>query len=157
MPKKDERLIDQIIYKESPMVDFYTFFLEKAIKNLPLRERGVIEIRFGKDLICLKTYEQVGKEIGVTRERVRQIEAKAFEIIKNFLSEELKEFLHKKFKPRIKFFCKLCGGELKYKSLKNKEKKRTIEATCKKCGNKIINFKFNQETCESNNFQNTPA
>lgn len=150
MPKKGEYLIDQISNKENPTVDFYKFFLEKAIKNLPPKEKKIIELRFGEDLICLSTYEQVGKEFGLTRERIRQLEAKAFEMMKHFLSKELKQFLQKEFKPRIKFFCQLCGGDLKYKNIKNKEidkskRKRIIEATCKKCGNKIIDFKFNQK------------
>ena len=51
--------------------------LIKALGTLTERERKVIELRFGlKDGIPM-TLEQVGKKLGVTRERIRQIEAKA--------------------------------------------------------------------------------
>ena len=51
--------------------------LIKALNSLTERERKVIELRFGlKDGIPM-TLEQVGKKLGVTRERIRQIEAKA--------------------------------------------------------------------------------
>ena len=51
--------------------------LMKALNNLTDRERKVIEHRFGlKDGVPM-TLEQVGQKLGVTRERIRQIEAKA--------------------------------------------------------------------------------
>ncbi len=51
--------------------------LIKALNTLTDRERKVIELRFGlKDGVPM-TLEQVGKKLGVTRERIRQIEAKA--------------------------------------------------------------------------------
>ena len=51
--------------------------LIKALGNLSDRERRVIELRFGlKDGVPM-TLEQVGQHLGVTRERIRQIEAKA--------------------------------------------------------------------------------
>jgi len=51
--------------------------LIKALSNLSDRERRVIELRFGlKDGVPM-TLEQVGQNLGVTRERIRQIEAKA--------------------------------------------------------------------------------
>ena len=51
--------------------------LIKALGTLTERERKVIELRFGlKDGVPM-TLEQVGKKLGVTRERIRQIEAKA--------------------------------------------------------------------------------
>ena len=51
--------------------------LIKALNTLTDRERKVIELRFGlKDGVPM-TLEQVGKKLGVTRERIRQIEAKS--------------------------------------------------------------------------------
>ena len=51
--------------------------LRDTVASLPARERSVIELRYGLYDGRTRTLEQVGAEIGVTRERVRQIEAKA--------------------------------------------------------------------------------
>ncbi|MBP3414925.1 MAG: RNA polymerase sigma factor RpoD [Clostridia bacterium] len=51
--------------------------MEEVLATLTPREKRVIELRFGlKDSKC-RTLEEVGMEFGVTRERIRQIEAKA--------------------------------------------------------------------------------
>ena len=50
------------------------------------RERGVLEMRYGLNGCRADTLEDVGKRIGVTRERVRQIEAVAMKKIKLFLA-----------------------------------------------------------------------
>ncbi len=47
-----------------------------ALATLPKREREVMELRFGLDDGRVRTLEEVGKAFGVTRERIRQIEAK---------------------------------------------------------------------------------
>jgi RNA polymerase primary sigma factor len=48
-----------------------------VLDELPLRERNTIEMRYG--LVDGKTYtlEEVGRQLGVTRERARQIEGQA--------------------------------------------------------------------------------
>ncbi len=51
--------------------------LEKVLKTLTPRERDIVKMRFGFDDGCEYTLEEVGKVFNVTRERVRQIEAKA--------------------------------------------------------------------------------
>lgn len=51
--------------------------LEQAMEGLTDRERKIIKLRFGFDDGSPRTLEAVGKEFGVTRERIRQIEAKA--------------------------------------------------------------------------------
>ncbi len=51
--------------------------LEKALRKLPPREERVIRLRFGFDDGVPRTLEEVGQIMGVTRERIRQIEAKA--------------------------------------------------------------------------------
>ena len=48
--------------------------VELALAALPDRERRVIELRYGLDGSQPCTLEEVGKEFGVTRERIRQIE-----------------------------------------------------------------------------------
>ena len=49
----------------------------QALKSLTPREEKVIRLRFGLDDGRPRTLEEVGRDFGVTRERVRQIEAKA--------------------------------------------------------------------------------
>jgi RNA polymerase primary sigma factor len=49
----------------------------RALALLPDRERAVIVMRYGLEDDEARTYEQVGKKLGVSRERARQIEAKA--------------------------------------------------------------------------------
>lgn len=68
--------------------------LRELMDSLPERERKIIEMRFGlKDGIS-HTLEEVGKAFNVTRERIRQIEAKTLEKLKELeKSKKLKEFL----------------------------------------------------------------
>jgi RNA polymerase primary sigma factor len=51
--------------------------VNEALSSLPYRERKVIELRFGLKGEHPRTLEEVAKRFGVTRERIRQIEAKA--------------------------------------------------------------------------------
>ncbi len=51
--------------------------LEQVLKTLSFKERMVIQYRFGLINGKVKTLEEIGSEFGVTRERIRQIEAKA--------------------------------------------------------------------------------
>jgi RNA polymerase primary sigma factor len=53
--------------------------LNEALEDLPPKERNVIELRFGLKDGEPKTLEEVGKIFGVTRERIRQIEIKILE------------------------------------------------------------------------------
>lgn len=58
------------------------------------RERDIIKMRFGLEDGINHTLEEVGKEFGVTRERIRQIEAKTLEKIKEHpQASKIKEFL----------------------------------------------------------------
>src|SRR5258708_15754452 len=51
--------------------------VEDVLDSLTDRERKVLQLRFGLDDGRSRTLEEVGKEFHVTRERIRQIEAKA--------------------------------------------------------------------------------
>jgi len=48
-----------------------------ALESLSARERRVIRMRFGLDNECSRTLEEVGAELGLTKERIRQIEGEA--------------------------------------------------------------------------------
>jgi len=68
--------------------------LEKIMNELSDRERDIIKMRFGLEDEITHTLEEVGKAFGVTRERIRQIEAKTLEKLKEHAqSSRLKEFL----------------------------------------------------------------
>lgn len=56
--------------------------LFSVIKELSPREQKILEMRFGLEDGITHTLEEVGREFGVTRERIRQIEAKALERIR---------------------------------------------------------------------------
>ena len=58
-------------------------YVKNAIKDLAPREQKILEMRFGLSDGVTHTLEEVGQEFGVTRERIRQIEAKALEKIKS--------------------------------------------------------------------------
>ena len=65
-----------------------------VIDTLTPREQKVIRLRYGLDDGYPKTLEQVGQEFNVTRERIRQIEAKALRKLRNpTRSKKIKDFL----------------------------------------------------------------
>ncbi len=57
-------------------------YVEEILKDLDPREQKILKLRFGLEDGVTHTLEEVGEEFGVTRERIRQIEAKALERIK---------------------------------------------------------------------------
>ena len=68
--------------------------LESALSTLNPREEKVLRMRFGFNDGHARTLEECGKELGVTRERVRQIEAKALRKLRHpTRSKPLKDFL----------------------------------------------------------------
>lgn len=68
--------------------------LNEVLKTLTPREAKVLRLRFGLDDGRQRTLEEVGKEFDVTRERIRQIEAKALRKLRHpSRSKKLKDFL----------------------------------------------------------------
>ena len=68
--------------------------VEDVLDSLSLRERRVLQLRFGLDDGRSRTLEEVGNEFGVTRERIRQIEAKALRKLRHpSRSKKLKDYL----------------------------------------------------------------
>jgi RNA polymerase primary sigma factor len=68
--------------------------VEDVLDSLTQRERRVLQLRFGLDDGRSRTLEEVGREFGVTRERIRQIEAKALRKLRHpSRSKKLKDYL----------------------------------------------------------------
>ncbi|NBS69368.1 sigma-70 family RNA polymerase sigma factor, partial [bacterium] len=64
-----------------------------AMKDLTPREQKILELRFGLEDGVSHTLEEVGREFDVTRERIRQIEAKALEKIQQKdIIQKLKDY-----------------------------------------------------------------
>ena len=68
--------------------------LEEVLGTLTEREQKVLTLRFGLEDGRARTLEEVGKEFNVTRERIRQIEAKALRKLRHpSRSRKLKDYL----------------------------------------------------------------
>ena len=69
--------------------------MEDVLDSLTERERKVLQLRFGLDDGRSRTLEEVGKEFHVTRERIRQIEAKALRKLRHpSRSRKLKDYVY---------------------------------------------------------------
>ncbi len=67
---------------------------QEVLEGLTAREAKVLRMRFGIDMNTDHTLEEVGKQFDVTRERIRQIEAKALRKLRHpTRSESLRSFL----------------------------------------------------------------
>ena len=87
---------DENVMSPSESADYQMLKKElmNALETLTDRERKVIELRFGLIDGQARTLEEVGREFKVTRERIRQIEAKALRKLKHpSRSRKLKDFL----------------------------------------------------------------
>ena len=66
----------------------------EALEELTEREQQVVRLRFGLDDGQIRTLEEVGREFGVTRERIRQIEAKTLAKLRHPIrSQKLRDYL----------------------------------------------------------------
>ncbi|MCA6072700.1 MAG: sigma-70 family RNA polymerase sigma factor [Endomicrobium sp.] len=98
--EEDSRLEDFIEDRSSPNPVVKTqqyrlqLELEKVLNTLSPREAEIISLRYGTSVGYPSTLEEVGKKFGVTRERVRQIEAKAIRKLRHpSRSRSLREYL----------------------------------------------------------------
>jgi RNA polymerase primary sigma factor len=68
--------------------------VDDVLDSISQRERRVLQLRFGLEDGRSRTLEEVGREFGVTRERIRQIEAKALRKMRHpTRSKKLRDFL----------------------------------------------------------------
>ena len=87
--EEDSNLGDFIADSENPnpleytQEKLYREQIEEILQTLTPREERVIRLRYGLDDNHPRTLEEVGRMLGVTRERIRQIEAKAIRRLKN--------------------------------------------------------------------------
>ncbi len=87
---------DEDVLAPIDAVSFYLLKeqLEDVLGTLTPREERVLRLRFGLDDGRPRTLEEVGQEFGVTRERIRQIEAKALRKLRHpSRSKKLKDYL----------------------------------------------------------------
>ena len=99
--EEDSHLGDFIADDDTPEpaeMASYTLLKEQLVevlKTLTPREEKVLRLRFGIEDGRTRTLEEVGKEFNVTRERIRQIEAKALRKLRHpSRSKKLKDFLN---------------------------------------------------------------
>ncbi len=72
--EQDDELLDQRLLADR---------IQQCLKSLDQRERQIILWRYGFDDGSVKSLQACGDEFGITRERVRQIERKALEKLRN--------------------------------------------------------------------------
>ncbi len=82
LPSPDEAAAGHLLHEQ----------IEEMLSNLSTREREVLHFRFGLEDGHSYTLEEVGRKFNVTRERIRQIEAKALRKLRQ-PSRKLKDFL----------------------------------------------------------------
>jgi RNA polymerase primary sigma factor len=85
IPRPEDQAMDALLGQQ----------IREVMGTLPLREKRVIELRFGLDNGTSRTLEEVSNEMGITRERVRQIELKALKILRDpDNKEKLRDYLY---------------------------------------------------------------
>ncbi|HSX57980.1 MAG TPA: RNA polymerase sigma factor RpoD [Candidatus Saccharimonadales bacterium] len=85
---------DEIRPEDQASAELLKAHLSEVLDTLNDREKKVLKLRFGLEDGRQRTLEEVGKEFGVTRERIRQIEAKALRKLRHpTRSKKLKDYL----------------------------------------------------------------
>lgn len=80
--------------QEAAIYELMKGHVDEFLNLLPPREQKILRMRFGLENGRAHTLEEVGQEFGVTRERIRQIEAKALKKLeKHELSHKLRDYL----------------------------------------------------------------
>lgn len=82
----------------------YKATLERLLERLPLRSREIVKLRFGVKDGKIRTLEEIGKQYGITRERVRQVVGSALSLISSHkeypevleITEHIREALEEK-------------------------------------------------------------
>ncbi|MCI7083954.1 MAG: sigma-70 family RNA polymerase sigma factor [Tenericutes bacterium] len=99
-----ESFIEDPTYNDNSIEDalYLRDFKSAVFDKVPLseREKMVLKCRFGIDMPRRYTLEEIGKMMGVTRERVRQIEAKAIRRLRS--NREIKSFNPENDEPGVK-------------------------------------------------------
>ncbi len=84
---------DMIMPNQSASQLLLSEHVTEVLDELSPREQKILKIRFGLDDGVTHTLEEVGQEFGVTRERIRQIEAKALEKVRrHHIVEKLRDY-----------------------------------------------------------------
>ena len=68
---------DQVQVDEEVEVNLREEVLHRALDELPERERQILDLRYGLGGEDPKSLEEIGRRLGITRERVRQLESDA--------------------------------------------------------------------------------
>ena len=85
---------DEIRPEDQASAELLKAHLSEVLDTINDREKKVLKLRFGLEDGRQRTLEEVGKEFGVTRERIRQIEAKALRKLRHpTRSKKLKDYL----------------------------------------------------------------
>ena len=89
LPDEGAKSIEEIVSEKMLKEE-----LEQALSTLTSREQKVVRLRYGLDDARERTLEEVGREFNVTRERIRQIEAKALRKLAHpSRSKKLRDFI----------------------------------------------------------------
>ena len=85
---------DSLSPQEAAVYELMKGHVDEFLETLPAREQKILRMRFGLETGRAHTLEEVGQEFGVTRERIRQIEAKALKKLeKHESSHKLRDYL----------------------------------------------------------------
>jgi RNA polymerase primary sigma factor len=111
---------DEILPAESVVYNDLKEHVREILKTLTPREEKVIKMRYGIDVASGYTLEEIGKDFGVTRERVRQIEVKALRKLRHpTRSAKLKSFFDKDIDDITEALEGLAEGKVSDESIDN--------------------------------------